>query len=338
MLLKINQLIWLFVFVQLLKAYGDDSVVDITGGGAQLLDEHPSISLIREYVLIETHNFPESYTVTANFTFFNNGDSATVAVGFPVKGALYGRTKDFILFNTWVNDKYTETIDYPIEENENNRVYKYFKVKKVFFPAKSKTTTIVEYKAPYGKYSTGDKWMVYYYGTGSTWHGNIGEAFFDIRFSENNWITPKFYDKNIKADIDIYKRNNGQILYKLNNIEPSLSAGFMLSFDKFDTTDCSGPVIIPWKNWIERVTKDSELNTLSLMQLRLFRNEIFARHGRQFKSNDLQKYFNKKDWYKADTSYTDESLSEIDRLNIKNILYKEKEIKNSSLYEYEFQQ
>ncbi len=41
----------------------------------------------------------------------------------------------------------------------------------------------------------------------------------------------------------------------------------------------------------------SELERMDLHNLYLARNEIYARHGRGFKNQDLQSYFNSKNWY-----------------------------------------
>lgn len=65
---------------------------------------------------------------------------------------------------------------------------------------------------------------------------------------------------------------------------------------------------------------DSDVSDLSKPQLRLARNEIFARHGYEFKDQDLQDYFDKKSWYTPVTDdeeeiYKDE-LSQIEKDNI----------------------
>lgn len=51
------------------------------------------------------------------------------------------------------------------------------------------------------------------------------------------------------------------------------------------------------------------LHGLDKAALRLRRNEIYARHGRAFESDDLRKYFESKSWYRADAEYRDDSLS-----------------------------
>lgn len=57
--------------------------------------------------------------------------------------------------------------------------------------------------------------------------------------------------------------------------------------------------------------------------LRVLRNEIYAKHGRIFKDAKLQKYFEAQPWYKADPNFTDENakniLSDIEFKNISTI-------------------
>jgi len=54
--------------------------------------------------------------------------------------------------------------------------------------------------------------------------------------------------------------------------------------------------------------------------LRVLRNEIFAKHGRIFKDPKLQKYFEAQPWYKADPNFTDENASNVlSEVEFKNI-------------------
>ncbi len=75
----------------------------------------------------------------------------------------------------------------------------------------------------------------------------------------------------------------------------------------------------------EEVITPSSLEGKDLEELYLMRNEIFARHGRPFKTSELDTYFGSQDWYKRDRDYDDSRLSEVDRANIATILKKEKE-------------
>ena len=67
----------------------------------------------------------------------------------------------------------------------------------------------------------------------------------------------------------------------------------------------------------------SDLYGLSKDQLRIARNEIYARHGRMFNDASLQAYFNSKSWYRgtiAPSNFRDDSmLTKLERDNIKLI-------------------
>jgi hypothetical protein len=62
-----------------------------------------------------------------------------------------------------------------------------------------------------------------------------------------------------------------------------------------------------------------QLSNLSRRDLRLLRNTIYARHGRQFKSQLLQDYFDTMEWYQRDPAFTDKVLTKIDTTNVRLI-------------------
>ena len=68
------------------------------------------------------------------------------------------------------------------------------------------------------------------------------------------------------------------------------------------------------------------LNGLSLHELRLLRNEIYARHGRMFRAEWLQQYFYFQPWYNPDENFKDEELSGTDKLNVETIVKYENKI------------
>jgi hypothetical protein len=76
---------------------------------------------------------------------------------------------------------------------------------------------------------------------------------------------------------------------------------------------------------LDEVLKVKELRQLSLRDLRLLRNTIFARRGRPFKSELLQEHFQHMPWYTPDPAYTDERLTATDKRNIELIRQVEKE-------------
>lgn len=63
---------------------------------------------------------------------------------------------------------------------------------------------------------------------------------------------------------------------------------------------------------------EDDLEGLSAMELTYARNEVYARHGYVFKSDELNEYFQSMDWYEIDYDY-DGSLSDIEKYNVEFI-------------------
>ena len=71
-----------------------------------------------------------------------------------------------------------------------------------------------------------------------------------------------------------------------------------------------------------------EVMAKSLQTVCYAKNEIYARHGRQFVSRELQDYFNSKSWYKgyiAPDQFTDTVFSQVEMTNISLLVAAEKE-------------
>lgn len=77
---------------------------------------------------------------------------------------------------------------------------------------------------------------------------------------------------------------------------------------------------------------EADIQGLTIQQLNYAKNEIYARHGRKFDSNELRAYFNSKSWYKGiyepadfDANYSAKVLSDLEKKNaefLKNAEYK----------------
>lgn len=75
-----------------------------------------------------------------------------------------------------------------------------------------------------------------------------------------------------------------------------------------------------------KTISDQMLQGLSLHELRLLRNEVYARHGRMFRAEWLQQYFFFQPWYAPDDNFKDEQLSGNDKLNVETIVKFENKI------------
>lgn len=70
---------------------------------------------------------------------------------------------------------------------------------------------------------------------------------------------------------------------------------------------------------LDEVLTRQQLSAMSIRDLWLLRNTIYARRGRPFRSNALLMYFDGVDWYQPDTAYNDARLRRVDRQNLRLI-------------------
>jgi hypothetical protein len=78
-----------------------------------------------------------------------------------------------------------------------------------------------------------------------------------------------------------------------------------------------------------KLISDQMLRGLSLHELRLLRNEIYARHGRIFKTMWIQQYFSGQPWYDPKDDFKDEEISGSDKTNIETIVKYENKLHDS---------
>lgn len=66
----------------------------------------------------------------------------------------------------------------------------------------------------------------------------------------------------------------------------------------------------------QRLLRMDEVKGLTPFQLRVMRNEIYARHGYVFGDLEMRNYFEKQPWYREDTAFTVDRLSTIELQNV----------------------
>lgn len=116
-------------------------------------------------------------------------------------------------------------------------------------------------------------------------------------------------------------------------IENSMATGETASGEKpfawlyqYESQDMWQGMILPDSN--SRLLSMDEIKGLSKENLRIARNEIYARYGWCFEDEKLQKYFNQKTWYVAGENIGDELLSDIELENKNLIVEAEKNAKS----------
>jgi hypothetical protein len=139
-------------------------------------------------------------------------------------------------------------------------------------------------------------------------HGKrFGEAWLQQYFDERYWYKPvdNFDAKSLSA---IEQKNLATIAAaQKKSRKVALAPGDM---ELFENKLIAAPM----------------LRGLSLNELRLLRNEIYARHGRQFQAQWLSQYFYSQPWYQPDDNFKDEQVTGTDKANVETIVAYEKKI------------
>lgn len=136
-----------------------------------------------------------------------------------------------------------------------------------------------------------------------------------------HWYYETYTDEKINElmanayyEVDIYG-----ITMKIPNEQYDVSLGYNKIGKEYLTVYDLTPLFILETD--RRVYDSIEIEQLSIEELNLAYNEIFARHGHDFKNNELKAYFDKLSWYNPiqDKTVSIEELSEIERTNLNTI-------------------
>ena len=126
--------------------------------------------------------------------------------------------------------------------------------------------------------------------------------------SADGAVRIKLYDDQRIMEIDYIAEGAEEAWNSLAENSGNISA---------ETTPAYEPYILPDSD--RRYLSGEELVYMDKAALRLARNEIYARHGRQFESEDLNEYFNSQPWYDgsiAADGFDDSVLNEYEKANL----------------------
>lgn len=151
----------------------------------------------------------------------------------------------------------------------------------------------------------------------------IGNKIFGFKNSLNGLkLTPLKYDDNT----DFYNQIKGERLIVLNKLDQEDN----LDFKRLSTSILTSQQIMHYAGHnpydLGVASQKAEINQM-LYTLSVMRNQIFARHGYIFKNEKWKDYFSKKKWYKPVSNDVNQSLSDIEKINIEHILLLEKKWK-----------
>lgn len=145
-----------------------------------------------------------------------------------------------------------------------------------------------------------------------------------------NGFTQKKSHADYKPQIDNINTTNSNSMdngheYVTNNPQSDIDAQSIhnVSTNK-STTNVQATVPGDYPDASIRILTASELRGYNKEELKLMRNEIFARHGFIFKTDKMQKHFAAKQWYEPKHNDVNSMLTDIEQQNIKTIQQLEK--------------
>lgn len=145
------------------------------------------------------------------------------------------------------------------------------------------------------------------------------QAYFDSKDWYSGTISPENFSDSVLNEYEssnaiyIKQYEKGTAPSSASSVNSSSSSGSGSS----GSSSLSSGYILP--NSSTSYLSESDIAGLSSSQLRLARNEIYARHGRRFNSSDLQSYFDAQSWYSGTVSadsFNEDILSSVEKSNI----------------------
>jgi hypothetical protein len=193
------KVVWWIIAIVLCRsaAIGDMAplIPQASGGAVSPVSDHASIRMDSEQVIMRLEE--DSYSVDAEFLFYNSGNTLSELVGFPDVDYLTTEHNDgptnYIRFETWVNGKKAEIInDDPnrnaprdkisytnVPDKSHLRENKPWLVHHVQFPGHAYTKIRTKYQSRYSVFLERVR-AIYVIGTGRNWKDQIGKAVFII--------------------------------------------------------------------------------------------------------------------------------------------------------------
>lgn len=137
------------------------------------------------------------------------------------------------------------------------------------------------------------------------------EAIHGKRFDDQPWLQQYFEERYWYKASDRYdsKQLSAVERKNLQTIATAQSQGRRLALSPGDM-----------ELFENKLISERMLKGLSLHELRLLRNEIYARHGRSFRAEWLQQYFWSQPWYDQKEDFDDAQVSGTDKVNVETIV------------------
>jgi YARHG domain len=288
--------------------------------------------------------------VTATFTFKNVTDKqVAIKMGFPFKigedplsTGTFGGMKTDLKFIVKVNKSDVPATKMAVADayrQKTGEEYDFMYTWPIVFQPKEKKVVECSYNVQWGDDLGLNGGFSYIAKTGSLWKSTLDYADFYIELSDGTYRRFKSGRYNFKISPPGYKLNGQVIEWHFTNWKPNTD--FIVSYDLIlENEDGAIVQIISNHFYYKKKTYDGDKRYYTIediegytappdelygrFYLKVLRNEIYARHGKIFKSENLQRVFRNQSWYKPDPNFSESMLNEYEKANVDFILNYEK--------------
>lgn len=272
----------------------------------------------KEVITIDLYE--DYFQVNVKFDFRNEGRTQDLIVGFPFYSTGLGQAEIYDFCSS------TNGIDIAVEENAiiasgDNDFFEELGIayyREVTFEANSITRTEINYKSMYGS----NRYVSYLFGTGSFWTGVIEQIEIRINNHTDYWIYDFYMDGLSPERWKVYWEGDNFVV-RIGWIEPNETdcVKFQLENSYIYHQIMGLPM---WYNHDSELLTEEDLRYLTLDQLRIVRNTIYAYNGYKFRDQELLDYFNVP-WYEPRNIFLESYLNRYEKCNIEIISITESE-------------
>jgi hypothetical protein len=292
-----------------------------------------------------------SQKVTATFTFENVTDKeVAINMGFPFrKGedpmdpiafefAYETKIKFIVKVNKTAVPVTKMTVDEAYRQKTGEK-YDFMYTWPIAFQPKEKKIVECTYNVQWSNDRHLYGGFTYIAKTGALWNSTLDYADFFVEFDEDTYRDFRSGDYAFKISPPAYKLNKQVLEWHFTNWKPNTD--FTVSYDQILHNE--DPAIVQTISdhfYFKKKTYDGDKryyttddiggygaspdDLYSRFYVKVLRNEIYARHGKIFKSESLQAVFANLKWYKPNPNFKESMLNEYEKANANFILNYEK--------------
>ena len=201
----------------------------------------------------------------------------------------------YLVYKAQVRDTFSNDEE---KYDKVNDIYWYISFSNIMVePDGSLTVEMTNYSTPYDRFTIDS-------GVSNGWWGTKSWNYYGYESID------ELFKNTVAVNMDSYNHED--------NIDESAVPAVVAAADEEEEEEVTTENGYIFPNSDKELLKESDLEGLTADECKIARNEIYARHGRKFKDEELQAYFNACDWYEGTIDPDDFKESDLSDIEIAN--------------------